>query len=165
MNQNFWNTGSSVGRKFWMPQPAIKIRQVFLPAKPISLSNHKPQAHTCYLSVDTFQMEHMETTPTTHLFHHPLPTPSLPCPTQPTPTTSYHYPTVYLVPPPTHTHPLIHLHFHICIHFVLMYKWSLTIVMCMLCKWATDPWSYFFYNFLNWLLKLRYSCQLFLLDS
>ena len=59
----------------------VLLLLVHWPAKPMGLSYHKCQI-TCYLSVDTFQMEHMETMHT-HLLPatKPHPYPLLPLPT------------------------------------------------------------------------------------
>ena len=101
------------------------------PAKPMSLSNHKWQMTYCQSS-DTFQMEHMETL-STHPYYAP--------------------PTPFLPPPPTlitPTPPLLPGSISIStfawtlLQCRVMYNYALTIVLCMLCQWSKDQWSYFF---------------------
>ena len=80
----------------------------------------------CCLSVDTFQMEYMETT------HSTLTTPCHPySPLQPT----THHP--YPLPTPTRPQPLDPS------QSPYLLTPSLALLMRMLCQWAKDPWSYF----------------------
>ena len=62
---------------------------------PMDLSNHKWQGN-CYLSVDTFQMEHMEATSMHPTPYYPYPPVR---PTNPTHTTLYHLPPITPYPP------------------------------------------------------------------
>ena len=98
------------------------------PTKSMSLSNHKCQM-TYYLSVGTFQMEHMKTK---HTF---TSTPMEPLPERP-PTHPYSYHAPLLTPPTgsISSSP-----------FVCAFSQWLVITNrhWTMCQWAKDPWSYF----------------------
>ena len=88
-------------------------------------------------------------TTTTPPLQHPLPPSPLPLPTRLYPSHTPTHPHPKHLPPKgwwyqgVHHPSLISTFAYTMPQLLVMYKQSLSIVMCMFCQWAKDPWSYF----------------------